>query len=312
MPESPDRLTEVHSADSELLNIPSGKTLFSMDEFSSEDGFLEESGYLLGWNCIQGAISDIYASGGYPIFVGHSMVISNSWTEEYITQFSRGIADCIKQSKAQFAGGDLSFSDRWSYTATVLGKTFNKNLLRTGANVGDNIYITGRLGLGNIFYALNMYKAKPFVKRLIKIVNNKFPSRLEQSKIISNYATSSIDTSDGLLLGLDSLANNSGVGFKLYDIPVIKGAKTLSKIFKLPWELLYIAGAGEYELLFTAKPSDDESIYSEFSKKGLKLYHMGQVIKEKDPKFINLSKGNREFKDPKEYLNYLIKELKNV
>jgi len=54
-----------------------------------------------------GAISDISACDGVPLFYGHSMVVSKAWDDVYIKKFSQGVADVLKETETAFIGGDL-------------------------------------------------------------------------------------------------------------------------------------------------------------------------------------------------------------
>jgi thiamine-monophosphate kinase len=73
-------------------------------------------------------------------------------------------------------------------------------------------------------------------------------------------ATAMIDVSDGLALDLHRLADASGVGFELGDVPVADGA-TLEDA---------LGGGEDYELLFTASAAGQEELAAGFDAEGLR------------------------------------------
>ena len=141
-------------SDSEIFTLGNMTMLFSIDEFSKEDNLRESDPMVLGANLATGSISDILASGGVPLYYAHAMVIGRNWDDEFIKKFSKGIADVLSRAKMTFLGGDMGKSETWHYTAAVIGRAAKKPVLRTGAQAGDSIYITGEIGAGNLEAAL--------------------------------------------------------------------------------------------------------------------------------------------------------------
>ncbi|MBN2440387.1 MAG: hypothetical protein JXJ04_03550 [Spirochaetales bacterium] len=191
--------------------------LFSMDEFSKEDNFRESDPGVLGANLATGSISDILASGGIPLFYAHAMVIGDTWDDQFIKEFSQGIAEVLAKAKTTFLGGDLGKSKTWHYTASVIGKAPLKPVRRTGARAGENIYITGRIGGGNLEAALTLYVKKysgnKMMSNIMTSIPIKFVLRLKESRLIQKYASCSIDTSDGVFNALNEIAEkNKGTG----------------------------------------------------------------------------------------------------
>ncbi len=72
--------------------------------------------------------------------------------------------------------------------------------------------------------------------------------------------TAMIDVSDGLALDLHRLADASGVGFRLDDVPVVPGA-TLEEA---------LGGGEDYELLLTVREADAASLLERFEATGLR------------------------------------------
>lgn len=154
-------------SDSEVFDYKENKLLFTTDTFSNEDLFRDNNPYQLGRNLAVATLSDILASGGAPLFYGHSMVVSKQWQRPFIIEFSRGIADVIKLVDATFLGGDFGQSEKWQYTGIAIGEVV-KPLSRIGAKNGDSVYLTGKAGAGNLEAALTLYSDLPLLGNLLK------------------------------------------------------------------------------------------------------------------------------------------------
>jgi len=164
--------------------------------------------------------------------------------------FAKGMAGILKQEQVAFIGGDFGKAKEWRAACLAVGVSANP-IKRSGARIGDNIYITGKVGAGNLM-AVGV------------------PCRFSPRKLPGNV-TASIDTSDGVWNGLNTIAGQSGVGFEVSDIPYIeKGIKMCAKL-RLPRELLFFCECGEYELLFTSPLSLPFTKIGQIVKTGKKL-----------------------------------------
>ena len=276
-PKSKKHINEFYESDAEIIEFGSNKILFTTDEFSSEDLFRDNDPHVLGWNMAVCTISDILASGGIPEFYGHSIVADTTkWNLEYMKLFAKGIADVLNLSGASFIGGDLGTSKDWHYTGICLGET-NKTITRKGAKAGDLIFITGNIGAGNLEAALILYSENKFISKLIKRYKNYFKLRLKESSVIKNYANCCIDTSDGVLNALNTLAEINNVGYKVKKIPYLKEGVIACKLLSKPKTLLFMGECGEYELMFTIKKEDEEEFLNQARSKEIKVHRIGEI-----------------------------------
>ncbi|MDP2924463.1 MAG: AIR synthase related protein [Candidatus Omnitrophota bacterium] len=317
-PESKQHLNKCFESDAEVISFADKRLLFTIDEFSSEDMFRDNDPYFLGWNVAAGGISDISACAGIPLFYGHAMVVSTAWNKDFIKKFTQGVADVLKKTDTAFIGGDFGKAKDWRCTAVVIGKAGNKLLSRKGAAVGDKIYLSGKIGLGNLEAAFKFYSHDKRLKIVSTIVKSKFPLRLKESVFISDYATCCIDTSDGVFNALNILAEINSIGYEIRDLPYIDIGSFGASAISLPKELLLLGEAGEYELLFTIRPSDEQVFIKRAKQEGFSFYKIGKFIESSRVLFdrnrlIDLSGLHvraRDFDDRKEYLEYLINYLK--
>jgi len=312
MPESSLRKSISGEVDSEVIRLGDKDYLFTTDDFSKEDLLQENDPFVLGWNIACGAVSDIITTGGRPLVYSHSMVIPNSWNEKYIEQFSRGISAVLEKYSISFIGGDLGIADNWRYTASVIGEPVGKQVNRKGCKAGDSLFITGKVGAGNLDAALNLYSENGKIEKLLKGVKNKFSTHEHLPKIISKYASAAIDTSDGVFAALQTLSHLNKTGFQIDNLPFITKGVLASKILNLPKLLLFLGECGEYEILFTVSEQNKENLIDKIMKQNSKIYEIGKITASEvdksvilKDKLFNLSDYNmkaRDFENVKDYL----------
>ncbi|MDQ2087527.1 AIR synthase related protein [Herbivorax sp. ANBcel31] len=319
MPKSDAQKNSLFEADCEIVDLGDRKILFNIDEFSHEDYFREDDAYALGWNMAVGSTSDILATGGKPLFYLHSMTVCESWDKKYIEHLSKGISDVLNKTGVAFLGGDMGKSKDWRYTGVVVGEHSKKLIKRSGANKGDVIYITGEVGAGNVEALLKIYRDNSKIREASNGLKNLFKLRHEKSKMISQYATSSTDTSDGVYNGIKNLSNMSKTGFVIKNIPYMKMGVTLSELASIPKMLMFLGECGEYELLFTIKKSDEKEFLNEAKKRDFKFYKLGTMCEEWKKELVEdnikidlkeLDISGRSFEDKREYIKSLIGYVK--
>ena len=251
LPRCENQLNKLFESDSEIIKYGSKKLLVTIDEFSTEDLFRDHDPYILGWNLAAATISDILASCGLPEYYGHSVMIDNNkWDDHYLGRFSTGIADVLKKVKAFFIGGDVGSSDHWHYTGVAIGKA-NKPVTRMGAKPGDLILMTGQIGAGNLEAALKLYSDKYIFNKVLQKYKIRLALRVDESKLISQYATSCIDSSDGVLNAVNTISDLNHLGFEINNTPYLRNGVIACSILSKPKELLLMGECGEYELVFT-------------------------------------------------------------
>ena len=139
------RANDCFESDAEIISLngtPNG--LFTTDEFSAEDLFRENDPYLLGWNIAAGAISDILACGGVPLYYAHALTVDPRWDAAYLRGLGTGVRDVLKATGARFIGGDCGRSEVWRCTVSVIGWCEGAPVRRRGARPGDlDLFVRG-------------------------------------------------------------------------------------------------------------------------------------------------------------------------
>ncbi len=213
---------------------------------------------IIGWRTFAGAISDIAAIGGKPIFFLFGLGLPNNFNEKFFKSLLKGIIKLSNMFQVQIIGGDTVKSEKLVLCYTVIGK-IKKPIYRNGAKKGDFVYITGDLGGSRLGYEKNVLNKK-FMYPLPKI--NEVKNILKKYKI-----NSMIDISDGLVIDATRISMESKVRINILSekIPLNKIAfhYCLEKNIE-PIEFCINSGE-EYEILFT---SDEEIKIKGISKIG--------------------------------------------
>lgn len=103
----------------------------------------------LGHKALAVSLSDIAAMGGKPLYSMLSIGIPDDiWKTDFVEKFYEGYFKLAKTFGVELIGGDVSKTpDKIVIDSTVIGEVEkNKAILRSGAKVGDLIFVTSELG----------------------------------------------------------------------------------------------------------------------------------------------------------------------
>ena len=205
---------------------------------------------------LRGAISDLICKGIIPKYY----FMSCSGNKKHLTQANLAkIKLALKQEQKKYniflAGGDTSYSNRLSITVSVVGYSKKSPVLRSGAKVNDDIYITNTIG--DAFVGLKLLKGKIklskknsdyFVRRFyLPILPIKF------SKRIHLFANSAIDISDGFFQDLQHILSRSNLSSKIFMNKIPISSYLNSYLIRTKKNKLnFISNGDDYQILFTA------------------------------------------------------------
>lgn len=219
----------------------------------------------LGHKSLAVNLSDLAACGARP--VAFTLALSLPQIDEaWLEGFSRGLFALADEHDCALIGGDTTRGPL-SICITVFGEVpADAALLRSGAKVGDDIYVSGTLGDARL--ALEIFRgtvrnAPAEVFQLARDRLERPTPRVALGQALRGIATSAIDVSDGLCGDLGHILQRSGVGAVIdtalaLDLLASQSAwtRTLSggqdATPALDWVL---SGGDDYELAFTAPPT---------------------------------------------------------
>ena len=160
-------------------------------------------------------LADICAMGGWPNFLLVTVVLPEKYLSG-VLDLAKGIAYEADLVGAQVIGGDVSAGGELSISITALGET-TKPLLRSGAKVGESLYVSSLPGLSAVGLFL-LGSGKEIGTELAKkaVLQHKAPT-IEYQKYRDSFAklSSAIDVSDGLVSDATHLAQASNVRIDL-------------------------------------------------------------------------------------------------
>ena len=267
----------------------------------------------LGKKAVEVNVSDIASMGAvYPKYVFVGLGAPSEIPLNYIKQFYSGVKDACKKYRAQIAGGDTVKSDKIIISVTVIGESerLGKIITRNGAKTGDLIGVTntfGDAGAGvKLLYKygngqrrasapchsgldpesiLPLKKLSKEEKYLIAKQNSP-QARLKEAFVISKFANSMTDASDGLFISIGLLAK--GADIDLNKIPV---SNQLKKVFPDENERLRLAlfGAEDYELVFTVSQNKALKLKKLLSQ----ISYIGEIVNSNKVKYFRNGKEQK-------------------
>jgi len=230
-------------------------------------------------------LSDLAAKGAEPF----GYLLSCGWSQrcgwpERMT-FVDGLRIDQKEFGVALLGGDTVVTPGpATFSLTALGWIpKGRTVGRNGARPGDLVFVTGAIGDGWLGLQAAQNKLSLEADRLTALTEQyRTPvPRVEFAEPIRDYASGSIDVSDGLIADLGHIAETSGVRIEIdleltprsaagqawYDGRVDEQAALES----------LVTGGDDYEIAFTARPADEAALRREAERRRLRLTRIGRV-----------------------------------
>lgn len=214
---------------------------------------------MVGYKALARATSDIAAMGARPQCFFLTLGLPAACTGPWFDDFLAGMAGAARRFGLTLAGGDTT-----KYSSIVIGLTVvgevarGRAILRSGARPGDLLCVSGTLGEAELGLRLVLKKLHTRKGRAKLLKKHLYPEpRLALGEWLNanRYATSMIDTSDGLSTDLARICEASGVGAVVWTdkLPRPEIPQSLRR-FGLDPLGLALHGGEDYELLFTVAP----------------------------------------------------------
>lgn len=207
------------------------------------------SAFDLGFKAVMVNVSDVVASGAEPKYLTVSLSLPSNVKEDFVEEFYNG---CKKAcgNDVQIVGGDITGSEKIYISISAIGKTLGRNISsRKNAKIGQKVIVSGIHGSSSAGLKL-LLEGKNSPEKFIKSHINPV-AQVEFGKKISTtvkepYAM--MDTSDGLMDGLSTIANESGVLLDI-DFDKIPHEKDIEQFEN--WQDLVLFGGEDYQILAT-------------------------------------------------------------
>ena len=194
----------------------------------------------VGHKALGRVLSDLAAMGGEPLWAVVDLVLRDGRDAGWAAQVYAGLGRLARRAGLAIVGGDTSRGPARELHVFAVGRVPRGTaVLRTGARVGDALYVTGRLG-GSL-----------------EGRHLRFEPRLAEGAWLreQGWATAMMDVSDGVATDLPRLLAASRVGARLEQaaLPVSAAARRASARDGRPAWQHALSDGEDFELLFTVR-----------------------------------------------------------
>lgn len=221
----------------------------------------------IGWKAAASALSDIAAMGGAPLFCLISLACTADTETAFVDGLYDGLLDAVTEFGAAIVGGDTTRSTEGVIIdVTVIGEPAGDRYLgRKGAQPGDMLAVTGRLGLSAAgLHALERKADAPELVRAHYHPIPRFPEGQWLSACPDIHAM--IDVSDGLVQDAGHLAEAAHLGIDIdpASLPVDPSlAAYCTEQGLAPYDFI-LAGGEDYELAFAVAGEQSGNLVNAF------------------------------------------------
>ncbi|MGI0026570.1 MAG: thiamine-phosphate kinase [Nitrosopumilaceae archaeon] len=197
-------------------------------------------------------VSDFACKGVKPQYATVSLAIPKGFSRSKIMKLAAGFYNASKEYGIKIVGGDVNEGKEIVIDVSMFGVS-KKIVKRGGAKINDVIITSGPFGYcsAGLKIILNHLKADvKFTKKCKQHVNKPTP-RLEFGLRISDYISSSMDSSDGLSATLNEMSKQSRKKFVITKLPTKSDVEKFADTNKIKLTDLVFCGGEEYEIVAT-------------------------------------------------------------
>ncbi|MBS0350277.1 MAG: thiamine-phosphate kinase [Proteobacteria bacterium] len=272
--------------DAALISIPKGYELAtSIDSLVEGTHFLPETAAGdLGHKSLAVSLSDLAAMGAEPAAVLLALTLPKI-DPPWLHNFSEAFYHLANRYQVELIGGNITKGPLAVSTVTYGFVQANKAIRRSGAQPGDDIWVSGCFGDAALALAV-LKKHDPLPKELHDRFFRPEP-RVDLGLALIDLAHSAIDVSDGLAADLSKILEASQVGAEILaeKVPV---SKSLSSYCQQSQAVeLALTGGEDYELCFTAASEFRSTIAGIANKLACRLQRIGTIHKQTGLKILD-------------------------
>ena len=187
----------------------------------------------IGWKALACNVSDVAAMGGVPRWAVVSLGLPATTPVAFVDAVYDGLDRCARRYAMAIVGGDTVRAPQLIIDVAIIGSVRPAQLVRrSGARVGDQLFVTGRLG--------GSYRSGRHAR---------FMPRVPEAQALVRQCRlhAMMDLSDGLASDAWQMSRASGVRLRLQAsrIPRASSARTLQQA---------LMDGEDFELLFAVSP----------------------------------------------------------
>ena len=251
---------EIGIGDDAAVVLASNKKLVATVDMAVEDiHFKREwsTPFQIGAKLTTANLADIFAMGATPKYLLVAAAITEVNNSQMVSELAKGIRSVADKFEVAVIGGDLSRAEKMSLSITALGEISEKPITRSGAKVGDIVYVSALPGLS----AAGLAILTRGLDRPRYVVEAHLNPKLSAPNKLIQVATSMCDISDGLVTDASHIASASTVRINLSKNKLISGSdfKDLAELAVELGEQVFdwiLTGGEDHFFLATVDPKN--------------------------------------------------------
>jgi thiamine-monophosphate kinase len=265
--------------DAALISVTPGYQLaVSADmSVSGTHFFAEADPYSIGWKALAVNISDMAAMGANPKWATLSIALPEI-NHDWLQGFSKGLFACADTYGVSLIGGDTTRGPL-NIAVNILGEVpLGKAIKRSGAQVGDDIWVSGTLGKAALWLQNKLGKLDLHAEDVANFAPamHQPQPRVALGLALRDIAHTALDISDGLLADLNHILQASGKGAEL-DWALFFKPQLINNVSQSVLQQAVLAGGDDYELCFTVSAQRRDEVLALSEKLNVPLTRIGSI-----------------------------------
>ena len=269
--------------DAALLTPPAGQQLvLAADALVAGVHFLpDDPPGMIARKLLRVNLSDLAAMGAAPLGYLMTTAFTRGTADSWIAAFVAGLAEDQERFGIAVLGGDtVATPGPACFSLTIIGVVPpGQALHRRGAQIGDDIWVSGSIGDGALGLRVLQGKlaadAEGHLARRYRLPE----PRLALGQVLRGVARAAMDVSDGLVQDLGHLCRAAGCGAEVIaDAVPLSAAASAALAGDAALLPLILTGGDDYELLFAAAPEDAAAVRAAGEKAGVPVARIGRFI----------------------------------
>jgi thiamine-monophosphate kinase len=234
----------------------------------------------LGHKALAVNLSDLAACGATPLAFTLALALPRV-DEAWLAGFSKGLFALADVHGIALVGGDTT-AGPLNICITAMGQVpAGQALRRNGAQVGDDIYVSGTPGEARL--ALEVFRGQ------LRLSDAQFAHTRERmeaptprvalGQALRGVASSAVDVSDGLLGDLGHILQASGVAAAVRpdSLLALFSPELQAQVELAVLRQCALAGGDDYELVFTANPDQRDAVARAAQQAQTQVTRIGQI-----------------------------------
>ena len=208
----------------------------------------------MGFKAVTVNVSDLAAMGAQPLGFLLAIAIPKDLEFDNFKEIVEGVLKACQHYEIPLIGGDTNEASEIIISGTALGFC-DTPIMKDGYKKGDLIAITGEIGLAALGFEMKT-SDNIYTKRALRP-----EARIRQGLVLSDFATSATDITDGLASELHTIKKD-GYGFMIHEklLNISDEYKEMAEDLNLDYLDLALHIGEDFELLFTISEENLEKL----------------------------------------------------